>query len=88
MALFSYCATLLSVVLAFVAVAPADARQFRSSDVQPLDSPTVQAVSHMSVLLRQHTGGRYGVDVEHGDKDSENFTIAQVRTGTLSTWPA
>ena len=42
----------------------------------------------MSVLLRQHTGGRYGVDVEHGDKDSENFTIAQVRTGTLSTWPA
>ncbi len=37
----------------------------------------------MSALLRQRTGGRYGVDVEHGDKDSENFTIAQVRTGTL-----
>ena len=86
--MFGSSATLLGVVLAFVAVAPADARQFRSSDVQPLDSPTVQAVSHMSVLLRQRTGGRYGVDVEHGDKDSENFTIAQVRTGTLSTWPA
>ena len=74
-------AALLGIVLASVALAPADARQFRSSDVQPLDAPTVQAVAHMSVLLRQRTGGRYGIDVEHGDRDSENFTIAQVRTG-------
>ena len=37
----------------------------------------------MSMLLRQSTGGRYGINVEHGDRDSENFTIAQVRTGTL-----
>jgi tripartite ATP-independent transporter DctP family solute receptor len=83
MALLSYRATFLGLVLASVAIASADARQFRSSDVQPIDSPTVEAVAHMGELLRQRTGGRYGIDVEHGDKDSENFTIAQVRTGTL-----
>src|SRR5437763_15372509 len=82
MALFG-CRATLGMVLASMAVAPADSRQFRSSDVQPLDSPTVQAVAHMSVLLRDRTGGRHGVAIEHGDRDSENFTIARVRTGML-----
>jgi tripartite ATP-independent transporter DctP family solute receptor len=89
MALLSHRAAFLGAVLAFIPIAPADARspsevrQFRSSDVQPRDSPAVQAVVHMSALLRQRTGGRYGIDVEHNDKDSENFTTAQVRTGAL-----
>jgi tripartite ATP-independent transporter DctP family solute receptor len=81
--LLSLRAAFLGIVLACVALASVDARQFRSRDNQPADSPTVQAVAYMSVLLRQRTGGRYGIEVGHADKESENFTIAQVRTGTL-----
>lgn len=73
----------LAIVLAWFAIVPADARQFRSSDVQGRESPTVQAVAHMGKLLKQRTGGRYGIHVEHGDKDSENFAVAQLRTGAL-----
>lgn len=81
--MFNHCAASLGAVLASFVIATAEARQFRSSDVQPLDSPTVQAVAHMSKLLHQRTGGRQSIHVDHGDKDSENFTLAQLRTGTL-----
>jgi tripartite ATP-independent transporter DctP family solute receptor len=49
----------------------------------PADSPTVEEMKHMGELLRQRTGGRLGINVEHSDKDSENFTVGQVRTGLL-----
>jgi tripartite ATP-independent transporter DctP family solute receptor len=83
MFLVGHRAPLMGLALAVVAVMAADARQFRSSDVQAADSPTVQAVGYMSALLRQRTDGKFGIDIEHGDKDSENLTIAQVRTGLL-----
>lgn len=83
MALYSCRAAFLGIALASMASAPATAREFRSSDVQIVDAPTVQAVMRMSALLRQRTGGQHGISVDHGDRDSENFTIAQVRTGAL-----
>lgn len=76
-------AVFLGIVAAALVVTTAGARQLQSSDVLPADSPTVEAMKHMGELLRQRTGGRLGIDVEHSDKDSENFTVGQVRTGLL-----
>lgn len=60
------------------------ARDFRSSDTHGLDYPTVQAVAHMNGLIRERTGGRLGIQVlGQDDQDSEHFTIAQLRNGTL-----
>lgn len=62
----------------------AHARDFRSSDVNPPDHPAVQAVAHMSDLMRQRSGGRLRIgDLGAADRDTEIFTVAQVRTGTL-----
>ena len=61
----------------------AQARDFRSSDVNPPDHPAVRAVAHMSDLMRQRSGGRLRIDLGATDRDSEIFTVAQVRTGTL-----
>ena len=61
----------------------ADARQFKSSDVQGADQPVVKAVAYMGELMRQRSGGRLGIaDLGASDNDSEIFTVAQVRTGT------
>jgi TRAP-type C4-dicarboxylate transport system substrate-binding protein len=70
---------LLAVGLASVA----QARQFRSDDVQAADSPTVRAVAYMGELLKQRTNGRLGIDIGPNDRDSENFTVGQVQTGLL-----
>jgi tripartite ATP-independent transporter DctP family solute receptor len=61
----------------------AEARQFRSDDVQTADAPTVRAVAYLSEVLKQHTNGHLGIDVGTNDKDSENFTVGQVQTGLL-----
>jgi tripartite ATP-independent transporter DctP family solute receptor len=62
----------------------AEAQQFQSSDVEAADHPSVRAVGHMGELMRQRSGGRLGIrDLGASDRDSENFTVAQVRTGTL-----
>lgn len=76
-------AAFLGIAAAALFFTTAGARQFQSSDVLPTDSPTVEAMNHMGDLLRQRTGGRLGVNVGHSDKDSENFTVGQVRTGLL-----
>ena len=66
------------------AVATAEAKEFVSSDVYPAGFPTVQAVAHMDKLLRERTGGRHSISVlGQEDRDSENFTVGQVRNGTL-----
>lgn len=78
-----YRAAFVGIVAAALFVTTAGARQLQSSDVLPTDSPTVEAMKHMGDLLRQRTGGRLGVNVDHSDKDSENFTVGQVRTGLL-----
>lgn len=73
--------------LALLAVAltsaAAEARQFRSDDVQAADSPTVRAVAYMGEVLKQRTNGHLGIDIGSNDKDSENFTVGQVQTGLL-----
>jgi len=60
------------------------ARQFQSSDVESRDHPAVRAVAYMDRLMRQRSGGRLGIgDLGAADRDSESFTVAQLRTGTL-----
>jgi tripartite ATP-independent transporter DctP family solute receptor len=60
------------------------ANEFRSSDVHSFDYPTVQAVAHMDGLIRARTGGRHGIYIlGQNDKDSEGFTVAQLRNGSL-----
>jgi tripartite ATP-independent transporter DctP family solute receptor len=62
----------------------AHARQFQSSDVETPDHPVVRAVAYMGDLMRQRSGGRLGIgNLGASDRDSENFTVAQLRNGTL-----
>jgi tripartite ATP-independent transporter DctP family solute receptor len=62
----------------------AEARQFQSSDVEAADHPVVKAVAHMGELMRERSGGRLAIrDLGASDRDSENFTVAQLRTGAL-----
>lgn len=62
----------------------AHARQFQSSDVESRDHPSVRAVAYMDRLMRQRSDGRLGIaDLGASDRDSEGFTVAQLRTGTL-----
>lgn len=62
----------------------AEARELRSSDVLALDSPAVQAVAHMDKLVRERTGNRLSIGMlGENDADSENFTVGEVRNGTL-----
>ncbi len=72
-------------LLAFAswAAIPSHAQQFKSSDVEAADHVSVRAVAHMNELLRQRSNNRLSIDPGAADKDSEIFTIAQVRTGTL-----
>lgn len=75
---------LLGLWLALYAAVPADAREFRSADIYPLDHPTVQAVVQVDRLVRERSGGKLGMTVlAYDDRDSENHTAAQVRNGQL-----
>ena len=77
-------ARVLGVVLALLAALPADAREFRSSDIYPYDYPTVQAVVQVDKLMRERSGGKLGITVlGYDDRDSENYIAAQVRNGQL-----
>ncbi len=75
-----------AVLLAFAgwaATAPGHAREFRSSDVEAADHPVVRATAHMDELLRKRTNNRLGISLGAGNKDSEIFTVAKLRAGTL-----
>ena len=62
----------------------AHARQFQSSDVETPDHPAVKSVAFMGELMRQRSSGRLWIsDVGASDHNSEIFTVAQLRTGTL-----
>jgi tripartite ATP-independent transporter DctP family solute receptor len=80
-----HCRWVLAVAVATVSCAGiAQAGGFRSSDVGSPDTPSVRAVAHMSDLMRQRSGGRLFIaSLGTSDNDSEPFTVAQVRTGTL-----
>jgi len=74
----------LGVLGALMAAVPAHAREFRSSDIYPFEYPTVQAVVRVDKLMRERSGGKIGITVlGYDDRDSENYTLAQVRSGTL-----
>jgi tripartite ATP-independent transporter DctP family solute receptor len=67
-----------------LSTAGADAREFSFADIQAVDYPTVRAVRHMSDLLEKRTGGRLKISrLGHSDPDTETFTLAQLRSGTL-----
>src|SRR4030081_1757717 len=62
----------------------AQAKEFRSADVHPLDYPTVLAVGQMGRLISERTGGRHTIKVYgHSALGSEKDTIEQVRIGAL-----
>lgn len=77
-------ARVLGILLALCASLPADAREFRSSDIFPFEYPTVQAVVQVDRLMRERSGGKLGITVlGYDDRDSESHTAAQVRNGQL-----
>lgn len=71
-------------LIATLGAAPAMAREFRTADIYPPDSPTVQALAYMGTIVERQSYGRLLVKPPgEADRDSENFTIAQVRNGSL-----
>jgi tripartite ATP-independent transporter DctP family solute receptor len=62
----------------------AQAREFRSADVQPADYPTVRAVVFMSDQLSKATNGKYSIKVfANSQLGSEKDTIEQVKLGAI-----
>lgn len=77
-------ARVVGVVLGLLVAFPAGAREFRSSDIYPLDYPTVQAVVHVDRAMRERSNGTLGITMlGYGDRDPEEHTAAEVRDGTL-----
>jgi TRAP-type C4-dicarboxylate transport system substrate-binding protein len=71
-------------LLAAFGSAPVQAREFISSDVYPANAPTVQALTYMSSLIERYSQGRHKLRrPESNDGDSENYIVAQVRSGKL-----
>lgn len=72
---------LLAVMAACLCAATAThAREFRTSDVYPPDTPTVQALATFGLVVERQSYGRHKLrPPTQADRDSENFTIAQVR---------
>ncbi len=79
-------ATLLAALTTALALpGVAQAVEFRSSDGQPDDYPTVQAVRHMSDLLKQRSNGKMSIKVfSQGALGSEKDAIEQTKIGALS----
>jgi TRAP-type C4-dicarboxylate transport system substrate-binding protein len=71
-------------LLGLIGGGPVQAREFHSSDVYPANAPTVQALAYMGTLIERETNGRHKLrPPEASDGDSEEFIVAQVRTGKL-----
>ena len=69
---------------AALAMGAAHAKEFRSSDVHPLDYPTVQAVQYMGKLISERSGGKNSVKVfGQSTLGSEKDTIEQTKIGAL-----
>ncbi|MDR2113600.1 MAG: TRAP transporter substrate-binding protein [Candidatus Accumulibacter sp.] len=76
--------TILGAVLASALVAGAQARDFRSADVHPLDYPTVMYAKKIGEIVSQKTGGKYDVKVfGNSSLGSENDTVQQVKIGAI-----
>jgi tripartite ATP-independent transporter DctP family solute receptor len=76
---------LLAAIAALAAAATAvEAKEFRSSDVHPLDYPTVQAVAYMGKLINERTAGKHSIKVlGQSTLGSEKDTIEQTKIGAL-----
>jgi len=60
------------------------ARDIISSDIYPSSYPTVRATAYMGDLIRERSGGRLILsNLGASDRESENYTLAQLRNGTL-----
>ena len=77
--------TILGVLMASVfAAGAANARDFRSADVHPLDYPTVMTVKKIGEIMSQKTNGKYNVKVfGNSALGSEKDTVEQVKIGAL-----
>ena len=65
-------------------VSPAAAREFRVTDTQSEDYPTVQALAFMARLIEQRTGGRHRIHIFHSRQlGEEKETIEQTRAGAI-----
>ena len=65
-------------------VSGVSAREFRSSDNQPTDYPTVEAVRSMAKALKEQSGGKHGIKVfANAVLGAERDTIEQLKIGGL-----
>ncbi len=66
------------------AMTTAQARDFRSADVHPLDYPTVMTVKKMGEVISKKTNGKYNIKVfGNSALGSEKDTVEQVKIGAL-----
>lgn len=75
----------LAAILAVVTPGPSTmAREIVSSDIYPASYPTVRATAYMGDLIRERSGGRLSLsNLGAGDPETENYTLGQLRNGTL-----
>jgi tripartite ATP-independent transporter DctP family solute receptor len=67
-----------------VAATDASAREFRASDTQNEDYPTVQALRFMSHVVSERSNGRYQIKVFHSRQlGEEKETLEQTRAGAI-----
>ncbi len=72
------------VAVAVAFVSPAATREFRVTDTQAEDYPTVQALAFMARLVEQRTGGRHRIRIFHSRQlGEEKETIEQTRAGAI-----
>jgi TRAP-type C4-dicarboxylate transport system substrate-binding protein len=63
---------------------PAAARDFRVTDTQPENYPTVQALAYMDRLITERTEGRHRIRIFHSRQlGEEKETIEQTRVGAI-----
>ena len=72
-------------ILAVLTPGPsAAAREIVSSDIYPSSYPTVRATAYMGDLIRERSGNRLVLSsLGAQDRESENYTLGQLRNGTL-----
>ena len=75
----------IAVIIAALAFGQAAmARDIVSSDIYPSSYPMVRATAYMGDLIRERSGGRLVLsNLGAGDQESENYTLGQLRNGTL-----
>jgi tripartite ATP-independent transporter DctP family solute receptor len=74
----------LAALMAVISAGTLSAREFRASDTQAENYPTVQALIFMGRLVSERTGGRHSIRVFHSRQlGEEKETIEQTRVGAI-----